>query len=134
MYLFFLLLGIVVLGVTFVVASGSGAGMAAPERDARPLGIPPEEEGPLRAEHLASLRLPGAVRGYRMDVVDALLDRLQRQLQVSEASGSAEPAGPAPVAASTADLPPLPDVASSATTSTTSSGPSAPSPAGRDPE
>ncbi len=80
MYLLFLLLGILVLGVTFVVASGSGAAMPAPDRDLPPAGLPDEAEGPLGSEHLGALRLPGAVRGYRMDVVDALIDRLQRQL------------------------------------------------------
>lgn len=103
MVLFFLLLGIGVLAVTFVVASGAGDAMDEPDSDTPPPGVP--REGPLTAEHLGSLRLPGAVRGYRMDVVDRLLDRLQQQLQEQEASslGTRRPAPPIVGGAGTSD-------------------------------
>src|SRR4051794_22863085 len=57
--------------------------MPDPDRDDPPLGIP--SEGPLRAEDLQTVRIPSAMRGYRMDVVDALLDRAHTQWVALEA-------------------------------------------------
>ena len=47
--------------------------------DDRPDALVPPE-GPLRADDLRRVRFSLAFRGYRMSEVDALLDRLARQL------------------------------------------------------
>lgn len=46
----------------------------------RPEDEPALPEGPLTAEDLDQLRLSGALRGYRMSEVDAVLARLREQL------------------------------------------------------
>lgn len=46
----------------------------------------------LTAEDLAAVRFSTALRGYRMDEVDALLDRLQADLRAREAAASSQPA------------------------------------------
>ena len=77
MTLLWLLLILAVLGVVGVVASGYGGGMSTPEPDRPPLGLPP---GPMHAEDLDAVRFSTAVRGYRMDQVDVVLDRLRAEL------------------------------------------------------
>ena len=77
MTLLWLLLILAVIGVVGVVASGYGGGMSTPEPDLPPLGLP---AGPLRAEDLDAVRFSTAVRGYRMDQVDVVLDRLRSEL------------------------------------------------------
>ena len=75
---FFAALVVVVMGVIAVVASGR-IGSMPPAYDDRPDVVLPD--GPLGPADLRRVRFPLAVRGYRMDEVDALLDRLATQLE-----------------------------------------------------
>lgn len=68
---------VVVLGAVAVLAAGAGGGLEEPEHDRVPTGLP--SSGPLQAEDLRKVRLPLAVRGYRMADVDALLERVAEQ-------------------------------------------------------
>ena len=71
---------VLILGGVAVLASGRGGAMTAPDRRT-PFRLP---EGPLGADDVRRVRFRGAVRGYRMDEVDALLDRLAAQLEAQD--------------------------------------------------
>ena len=67
-----------VLGAVAVVAAGRGTAMPDVDPDRAPLGVlPPDEVGPTEVERL---RFSLAFRGYRMDEVDDVLDRLAAEL------------------------------------------------------
>lgn len=69
---------VLVLGAVAVVVAGRGGGSLGPAYDDRPdVALP---DGPLRGDDLRALRLNTAVRGYRADEVDALLERLADEL------------------------------------------------------
>jgi DivIVA domain-containing protein len=72
--LFWVLLGIAVLGGVAVVASGRGEGMPATEPDRADLTLP--QDRPAAREDVDRLRFSVGLRGYRMDEVDDVLDRL----------------------------------------------------------
>ena len=74
---FFAILVVLVLGGVAVVAAGRGAPMAEAWDDRPDAEVP--AEGPLGADDLRRVRFSLAFRGYRMDEVDALLDRLARE-------------------------------------------------------
>lgn len=77
-----LLLLAVIAGIA-VVAAGRGDGLAAAEPDRSPLGaLPP---GPLDRPTVEGLRFSMALRGYRMDEVDAALERLATEIEVRDA-------------------------------------------------
>ena len=80
---------VLVLGGIALVAAGRG-GPLAPVWDDRPDPDLPES-GELSAHDLRTVRFPLALRGYRMDEVDALLDRLADE---REARRTADPAAP----------------------------------------
>ena len=89
---FFAALVVVVMGGVAALAAGRGAPMSE-EYDDRPDALVPTD-GPLGAEHVRKVRFSLAFRGYRMSEVDALLDRLARQLERAEApspEGAADP-------------------------------------------
>ena len=86
---FFALLIVAVMGAAAVVASGRGGAMAE-EYDDRP-DAQVQADGPLRAEDLDRVRFTSALRGYRMSEVDALLDRLARELAERETEAPATP-------------------------------------------
>ncbi len=67
---------VVVFGIT-AVAAGQGGTLALTAGDPRPLA---DHEGPVVAADLDGLRFPVVLRGYRMDAVDAVLDRLGTEL------------------------------------------------------
>lgn len=94
----FAVLIVLVIGGIAVVASGEGAPLAREYGD-RPDALVPAE-GPLTGADLREVRLSTAVRGYRASEVDALLDRLARQLDLAS-FGPAD----APSAATPADSP-----------------------------
>jgi len=86
---FFAILLVLALGGIALVASGYGGPLAHPDRDAPPVDVP--EEGELTGSDLRRIRFPLALRGYRMDEVDALLRRLASQLEAGQ--GPADGAG-----------------------------------------
>lgn len=69
MWVFAILVGLV-LGVVATVAAGRVGHLPPAETSA----LPVPGDGPLDAESLRTTRFSLAVRGYRMDEVDALLD------------------------------------------------------------
>ncbi len=104
MIVFLLALLLLVIGAVIAVVMGRTGGMsvemAEPVSALAPLQLP---EGPLGPDDLATVRLDRAVRGYRMDQVDDLLDRLRLQLAAgavsprpSEPEGNADPISPRP--------------------------------------
>ncbi|BBH16719.1 hypothetical protein Back2_10060 [Nocardioides baekrokdamisoli] len=72
------ILVVLTLGGVAAVAAGFGGQMAPAEDDRRPLNLP---AGPIGAADLRDVRLNVAVRGYRMDEVDALIARLADQME-----------------------------------------------------
>ncbi len=85
MAVLFALLVVAVIATAAVVAARWPTAGQTPESttDQLPTMVP---EGPLTAVDLAEVRFPVVVRGYRMDDVDALLDRLAKQLQEQEST------------------------------------------------
>lgn len=83
MPLLLLLLCLVVLGAIAVVAAGRGTSMA----EAGPDRAPWAELGPGEVDRakVDALRFSVGFRGYRMDEVDAVLDRLVGQLEERDA-------------------------------------------------
>ena len=81
---FFALLVVAVMGVTAVVAAGRGGSMAEAYDDRPDARVP--ADGPLTARDLEEVRFTSALRGYRMSEVDALLDRLARELRERDAA------------------------------------------------
>lgn len=76
---FFAVLIVLVMGGVAAVAAGKGGSLGPAYDDLPDVRLP--AEGPLTAEHLREIRFSTAVRGYRADEVDALLERLARQLE-----------------------------------------------------
>ena len=101
MKLVFVVLLLVLVVAIAVVASGRGTALADVEPDRPPVGLPPE---PLTPGDLHAVRLPTALRGYRMQEVDEVLDRLALELTARDAriaeleaalTGAGPPAAPA---------------------------------------
>ena len=93
------LLVLALLAVVAVVAVGRGDAMPDPVVDRAPLGLP--EQGPLDAAAVEQLRFSTGFRGYRMDQVDEVLDRVagelaRRDAQIAELTAEldARPAQP----------------------------------------
>ncbi len=78
----FVVVALAVLAVVAVVAAGRGDTLAEPVPDVPPPGLPP---GRLGSADLVGVRFPVVFRGYRMDQVDEVLDRLQRELEERDA-------------------------------------------------
>jgi DivIVA domain-containing protein len=96
---FVLLLSVLaVLGGVALVAAGRGSAMPDVEPDRAPLGVlPPDAVGPPEVERL---RFSLAFRGYRMDEVDDVLDRLtaelvERDARIAELENPTDRAEPA---------------------------------------
>ncbi|MBJ7357607.1 MAG: DivIVA domain-containing protein [Nocardioides sp.] len=79
---FFAILLVLVMGAVAVVAAGRGQPMSEAYDD-RPDPLLPV--GEIGADDLRRTRFSLALRGYRMSEVDALLDRLARQLEAATA-------------------------------------------------
>ena len=94
----FWLMDIVVAAVVFgtaAVAAGVGGTLGAVAPDPRPLAA---AAGPLTPADLAEVRFPVVLRGYRMDAVDAVLDRVGEELalrdaRIRELESAGEPVG-----------------------------------------
>jgi DivIVA domain-containing protein len=79
---FFVLLALAVLAGIALVAAGRGDALVAARPDRPPLDLPPR---PLTGADLSQLRFAVGLRGYRMDEVDAVLDRVADELSQREA-------------------------------------------------
>ncbi|HET8604002.1 MAG TPA: DivIVA domain-containing protein [Marmoricola sp.] len=77
---FFAVLVVLALGAVAVVAAGGGDSLAR-EYDDRPEVSLPEGRA-LTGDDLREIRFSTAVRGYRASEVDALLERLARELDL----------------------------------------------------
>jgi DivIVA domain-containing protein len=73
----FVVVAVVVVFAVAAVAMGRGGGLEAADLD---LVRPSLPDGPMSAEDLDSMHFAVGFRGYRMDQVDAVLDRLGREL------------------------------------------------------
>jgi DivIVA domain-containing protein len=73
---FVVVIAVVVFAVA-AVAAGRGDGLDTPERD---LATPRLPEGPVSPDDIDEVRFAVGFRGYRMDQVDEVLDRLGREL------------------------------------------------------
>ncbi|MFJ5232607.1 DivIVA domain-containing protein [Kitasatospora sp. NPDC088391] len=73
----------VVVGGAALVALGGGGTLPEAEHDRLSVRLP--EHRPLGRADVDELRLPMALRGYRMDEVDDVLDRLGAELAVRDA-------------------------------------------------
>ena len=74
---------VVALGVAAVVAAGGGGSMAQdPVRDTYAMTV---SDDPLDGDDVRGLRFGVALRGYAMDQVDAVLDRLAAELDARDA-------------------------------------------------
>jgi DivIVA domain-containing protein len=69
---------VLVVGAAAMVALGSGGSLPDAERDRLAARLPLDR--PLGRSDVDSLRFPMALRGYRMDEVDDVLDRLGAEL------------------------------------------------------
>lgn len=85
---------VVALGGVAAVAAGRGRPMSVEYGDRPDVALP--ADGPVRAEDLRRVRFSLAFRGYRMDEVDALLDRLAREREAGQGTGVDRPDGGAP--------------------------------------
>jgi len=82
-----------VLFVVLAIAVVTGISLLAVGRlgalpDAPPDRVPDElpAEGPIKGQHLQQVRFDVAARGYRMDEVDGLLDRLASEIAIRDAT------------------------------------------------
>jgi DivIVA domain-containing protein len=86
---FLAILVVLAMGGVAVVAAGRGRGMDAAPDDRPDVTLP--AEGTLTAADLRGVRFSLAFRGYRMDEVDALLDRLAREREEADPRGRPPP-------------------------------------------
>lgn len=94
----------VIVGVIAVAAGRITGGLDDPESTVPARALP---DGPLSGSDVGALRFVPALRGYRMDQVDAAMDRLATELDRLRAAAGV--AGGPEVRA--AELPPHPDAA-----------------------
>jgi DivIVA domain-containing protein len=76
-----MLIGVVILIAVAIVLAVVDRGLEPEPTDHRDLGLP---DRPLNAADIAGIRFRVGWRGYRMDDVDAALDRLTEALQVAQ--------------------------------------------------
>jgi DivIVA domain len=99
--LLLLLAALAVLAAIAVVAAGRGGTMSTSSPDRSPLGELPVEDVDRAA--VEGLRFSLAFRGYRMDEVDDVLDRMASELEtrdrrIAELEGRGDAADPARIA------------------------------------
>jgi DivIVA domain-containing protein len=87
---FWVVVLVVIVGAVAVFAAGRDNAMAEAYEDRPDQTIPSGQ--PLTAEDVQEVRFSSALRGYRMDEVDALLDRIAAELSDREQHGRPEPA------------------------------------------
>jgi DivIVA domain-containing protein len=79
-----LLAALAVIAGIALVAAGVGTSMPEPDPDRRPFGVLPAGQG-VTGDDVERLRFSVAFRGYRMDEVDAVLERLRAELAARDA-------------------------------------------------
>lgn len=86
MSLLFLLIGVAVIGGVVLLATGRISG-SLPDADPAPdlTGLEEVPLGELSAAEIEHVRIDQALRGYRMDEVDALVDRLSAEVSARDA-------------------------------------------------
>lgn len=83
MDLLLLLVAVAAVGVVAAVAAGRiGGGLQEPVRSRPDHALPP---GPLTDADIGQVRFNVGLRGYRMDEVDAVLDRAQAEMRARDA-------------------------------------------------
>ncbi|MET0712643.1 MAG: DivIVA domain-containing protein [Jiangellaceae bacterium] len=82
MFVVFVVTGVVVLFAVAAVAVGRGGGLDPVESDLLRPSLP---SGPISADDLDSVRFAVGFRGYRMDQVDDVLNRLGDELTERDA-------------------------------------------------
>ncbi|WP_441250391.1 DivIVA domain-containing protein [Kitasatospora sp. McL0602] len=107
---------VVVVGGTALVALGGGGSLPEAEHDRIAARLP--QDRPLAKADVDGIRLPMALRGYRMDEVDDVLDRLGAEIALRderiaelEAGGAVRGAVEATAQGGTEPLPGLEDFA-----------------------
>ncbi|MFP1626770.1 DivIVA domain-containing protein [Streptomyces sp. 5K101] len=85
MFLFLLIAMVVVVAAVTLAVVGGGDSAALPEAAPEQLTDPLPVNRPLGRADVEALRLPVAPRGYRMDNVDDVLDRLGAELAERDA-------------------------------------------------
>lgn len=81
--MFFVLLALLVIGVIAVVAGGWGGGLGDPGSDRPRPWLP--SEAPVTSADVDAVHFGVGFRGYRMDEVDLVLDRLAAELRDRDA-------------------------------------------------
>ena len=82
MFWFQLVVIVALLAAVGWIAVGGGGHMSEPVPDRPDLALP--ENGLLDRDHIDRVRFSVGVRGYRMDEVDDVLDRLAHEIEVRE--------------------------------------------------
>lgn len=96
MIVFLLVIVVLLIGLTTAAAMGRISGfMADPTSSHAFAGVP---AGSLTADDIGPLRFDRALRGYRMDQVDEVIDALSTRLRELETDGAAVPEGAARLA------------------------------------
>lgn len=98
MNLFLVLIVIVLIGLTVAAVMGKISGFMADPTSSQSFGGVPTE--PLSTDYLAQLHFDQALRGYRMNQVDEVIDALTARLkelesEVSSVSDTGDPTPPA---------------------------------------
>ena len=91
---FFVLLALVVVGVVAVVAGGRGGGLGEPGSDRPGPWLPTDRL--LTPDDVDAVHFGVGFRGYRMDEVDEVLDRLADEIRDRDARLAAYEQPPAP--------------------------------------
>lgn len=86
MILFLLLVVIVLTGLTAAAVMGKIGGFLAEATSTRSFGGLPA--GPVSAKDLVELHFDQALRGYRMDQVDEVIDALSARIRALESEGA----------------------------------------------
>ncbi len=82
---FWVVVLVIIIGAAAVIAAGRGDAMADVYEDRPDTTI---ERGQLTADDLANVHFTTAVRGYRMDEVDAFLRRMESELLARDAAAA----------------------------------------------
>jgi len=103
-----LIVALALVGAVAAVATGRIRGGLEPPTTSRPYR--PLPDGPLQPGDVDAVRFSSGLRGYRMDEVDRVLERLRdaladRDAELASLRAAAPPAPPAPVTAREPDGP-----------------------------